>query len=158
MSKRQPDPDSSQQAPKKHKTNSVFRFAVPRVTPTTVNERSSTSSSASIVSRSTITTLSKSEDGRRRGSEKYRNRQERPSTPQRPSTPPKDQYAHPVVGAHPIGEPEDFSSTFTPEQDGFQNTTETSKSKRQRNNNTSVSLYIFISPCGTGALSDLYCS
>lgn len=153
MSKRpSPNPDSSHQAPKKPKTNPVFRYTAPtgrvRVTPTVNEHNSTTSESSGSISRSTVVTLSKSEDGRRRGSEKYRNWQ------QRPSTPPKNQPPDPLIGAHDPTD-EDISATFTPEQDNFQNTTETLKSKRQRNNNTSVSHYIFLL---SGVISNLYCS
>ena len=134
MLKRQTEPESSHQAPKKPKTNSVFRSAVPRVRVTpTVNEPSSSGS----ISGSTVVTLSKSEDGRRRASGKYRNRQ------QRPSTPPKDPFPDPNIEAcsYPDPNSEAISATVTPEPEGIQNlnTTQTSKTKRKRNNNTSVS-------------------
>ena len=142
MSKRPTEPDSSHQPPKKPKTSSVFRSAVPRVRVTpTVNEPSSSGS----LSRSTVVTLSKSDDGRRHASGKIRNRQERPSTH------PKDQ-----ITIEPSGHPDycdDQSTPVTPEPERIQNKTETSKTKRHRNNNNSVSHYKSL----PSALSNLYC-
>ena len=132
MSKRPTDPESAQQPPKKSKTSSVFHTAVPRLRPTpTVNEPPSSGST----SRSTVVTLSKSEDGQRRVNGKYRNRQERGSTQ------PKEQFPDTCIVEEPAGIPnsEEQSATVTPER----STTQPSKPKRQRNNNTSVSHYGF---------------
>ena len=140
MSKRQTEQDSFQKLPKKPKTNSIFRSAVSRVRVTpTVDEPSSSST----ISRSTVATLSKNEDGRRRASGKYLNRQHITSTP------PNDQVSDPNIlaasgqehhGPHPS---DDISALITPEVDGLQNTTQSSKTKRQRNNTTSVSHHMF---------------
>jgi hypothetical protein len=127
MSKRQPDSSESHQASKKRKSIPVFRSAVPRVrsdTPT-ANEPSSSRSTA----RSTVTTLSQGEDGRRRASGTYRNRQQRAST----------LMGDPNIEAGGIPDPSEAIATNTPEPDGIQDTTETSKTKRKRNNNAAVS-------------------
>jgi hypothetical protein len=127
MSKRQMEPDNSHQAPKKAKGNSVFRSAVPRATRTVDEARSSRSTS-----RSTVITISKSEDGRRRASGQYRNQQQRTLTPKGPTPGPNIEAwggdSDPIEGN---------SATVTPD------TTQTSKTaKRTRNNNTAVSRYI----------------
>jgi hypothetical protein len=142
MSKRQTEPDLTDQASKKPKTSSGFRSAVPKIKLTpTVNEPISSSSGS--ISRSTVVTLSKSDDGRRHASGRYRNRQDRPSTQL------KDQFPDPGLNKDPSGIPdssEDQSATgVPPEPEGVQDTTETSKTKRQRNNNNSVSHKIILS-------------
>lgn len=128
MSKRPTEPDFSQQAPKKAKGNSVFRSAVPRVARTVDEARSSRSTS-----RSTVITISKSEDGRRRASGRFRNQQQRSSTSKVPIPGPNIE----ACGGD-SDSIEGNSATVTPD------TTQTSKTaKRTRNNNTAVSHYIF---------------
>jgi hypothetical protein len=122
MSKRQKEAESFHQAPKKAKINSIIRSG----------EASSSQSTA----RSTVITLSKSEDGRRRGSKGYRNRQEKPSTA-------TDPLPDPNFETCMVSEPsEEVPATVPPEPEGIQNTSQTSKKKRQRNNNTAVGLFL----------------
>ena len=121
MSKRQKEAESSHQAPKKAKMNSIFR--------------SGAASSSQSTARSTVITLSKSEDGRWRGSKGYRNRQEKPSTAKDPSPNP---HFEPCMVSDPS---EELPATDPPEPEGIQNMSQTSKKKRQRNNNTAVGLF-----------------
>ena len=143
MSKRQSQPDSSHQGAKKPKIKFVFHSAVPRVTPTT-NEPSSSHST----SRSTVITLSQSEDGWWCASGRHRNRQQRPSTPNDPIPEPKTlDVPDPSEGISTAVMPE-------PLADGIQNTTQSSKTNWKRNNNTAVSHCIFFLP---GTLSNIFC-
>lgn len=141
MSKRQSQPDSSHQGAKKPKINSVFRSAVPRVTPT-ANEPSSSRST----SRSMVITLSQSEDARRRASGRHRNRQQRPSTPNDPIPEPK------TLNAPDPSEGISTAVMLEPLAEGIQNMTQSSKTNRKRNNNTAVSHCIFFLP---GTLSNI---
>jgi hypothetical protein len=134
MSKRQTEPEPSHPAPKKAKGNSVFRSAVPRVT-RTADEASSSRSTL----RSTVITLSKTEDGRRRASGRYRNQQQRSSSLKVPIPGPN------IEACGGDSAPTDeISATVTPD------TTQTSRTgKRTRNNNTAVSGYTFFSYLAT---------
>jgi hypothetical protein len=115
MSKRPTEPDSSHQVQKKTKANPVFRSAVPRVA-LTANETANETRSSRSASRSTVITLSKNEDGRRRASGRYRNRTHTS----------KDPFPDPSIEARDVPDSSE-PPTVTPE------------TRRKRNNNTAVS-------------------
>ena len=132
MSKRQPESTSSQNPLKKPKKNPGFRTAVSsgrNANPPTAREPGP----SRLTSISTVVTLTQNEDGRRRGSGQYRNRQECSSML-------KDSFPHSDIDVENIPDPtEVFSPTITLESDVTSTATQIPKAKRRRNNNTAVS-------------------
>lgn len=135
MSKRQTE-DSSHRSHKKTKKTFEFRTAVSQGR----NSNKSTNSlrepgTSRLTSTSTVVTLSRNEGGRRRGSGRYRHREDTSSI-SKEFFPPPDMEA---------GNVPNFSEMIsgTGESDVTQNITQTSKAKRSRNNNNSVSTLFY---------------